>query len=64
MNVVWYHNSESFKFLLKAMKINKKDCNLKRKKVKSKAEDKITNLTTIDIDSSKILTYSNLESMC
>lgn len=62
MNVVWYHKSESSKFLHKVMRIDKKDFNLKRKRVKLKAEDKITNLTTIDIDSLKSLhiEYQNL----
>lgn len=55
MNAVWYHKSESSKFLHRVIKIDKNDFNLKRRKVKSKAEDKITNLITIDIDSLKFL---------
>lgn len=48
MNAVQYLNKENMRFQHKVNRIDKKDYNLKRRKVKQKAEGKIINLIIID----------------
>lgn len=48
MNAVQFQNKENMRFQLKVNRIDKKDYNLKRRKVKQKAEDKIINSIIID----------------